>query len=400
MSIPIIAYLDEFKELCKVPHASFNPEKIIPFLVNKIKSYGITDVVVDKSNNIFYRICASRGHEKKSSILLQAHTDMVGVKKDEYQHDFKSDPIKIFINKKRVMSANNTSLGADNGIGVAYILAITKFQNKFKHPAIEVLLTWNEEVAPQGILGFNMNLIKSRMVINLDNEEMNSVVVGCAGVRFSAYKLTNLSFEQINNAYTYQFKISGLQGGHSGAYIGNLRTNAITLLALLVKNIFLDKKINFSIINFESINPLNVIPNSCIITLAFAKKLDLKKTNLEIKNFLKQILQFFTEEDQIKCDIVEIKNQNRLYGLSNSRDCILSLTSLPEPVLYYDEKNFMYYISYNLATIKLAKNINCELCISLRSTNDFTFDYARAKIDTALSRFTQFKCEYSNASVT
>jgi dipeptidase D len=135
--------------------------------------------ILDNVFNVFVRKPASKGYEKTPSIALQAHSDMVGSKGENSKHDFAKDPIKM-IQKGDLVYANDTTLGADDGIGVAIILAI--FADKsLKHGPLEGLITANEETGMFGMVGIDMNLIKSKLFINLDSESDNEVVVGCPG---------------------------------------------------------------------------------------------------------------------------------------------------------------------------------------------------------------------------
>jgi dipeptidase D len=132
-------FWDEFYSLCQIPRASHYPDKIIPYLKNKIKLYGF-EPIIDKNNNIFFTIPATNGYEKSPITLLQAHADMVGVKTKNSSHDFKNDAIKT-LNNNGKLSAQDTSLGADNGIGLAYILTIVSQNKNLIHPTLEILIT-------------------------------------------------------------------------------------------------------------------------------------------------------------------------------------------------------------------------------------------------------------------
>jgi dipeptidase D len=135
--------------------------------------------ILDKAYNVLVKMPASKGYEKKPSIALQAHSDMVGAKGENSKHDFTKDPIKM-IQKGDLVYANDTTLGADDGIGMAMILAI--FTDKdLKHGPIEAVITANEETGMDGIMGLDPSKIKSKLFINLDSEIDDLIVIGCPG---------------------------------------------------------------------------------------------------------------------------------------------------------------------------------------------------------------------------
>lgn len=386
----INSVLKFFYDLCKVPRGSFNPSKIIPYLKNLIESFGYS-VDVDQYNNIFFIIPASHGYEDRPSILVQAHTDMVAVKTDNSNHNFEVDPIQV-VEKDGWLHAVDTSLGSDNGIGVSYILAIASDKH-IKHPKLEILLSWNEEVSPSAIDFFDMNKITSNYMINLDNEEFSRADAGCAGVKSydSIYTLTKTKLPI--NYEIYDLDIKGLFGGHSGGNISAMRLNAIYFLNNILFNI-LDKKIPFSIVDLQNNNAYNVIPFKSHAIIAF-KKNYLNKINDIVNEVTSKFKKIYINEKDLQ--VTFTKNTNKFVNSldKKSTEKIINILELyPKPISLFNEQNNMYEVSANIAKYYLTDN-KVTIGFSVRAVDNEEYSIIENEIK-ALDNIINIKAEYKS----
>jgi dipeptidase D len=267
-----------FAAICKIPRVSTHEEAIGKYLFNEFKRLGF-DPIIDKHHNIFVRKPASNGCEHVPSVLLQGHSDMVGVKRPNSNHDFLNDPIEL-IRKGEWIHANDTTLGADNGIAIAVILAI--FANeKLKHGPLEALITANEEEGMVGIQSFNYKQIQSTYMLNLDSEDDTEVTIGCPG---SIDTEDSLPFKRDSknpsDSTNLQISIINGLGGHSGQMIIEKRINAIRHLFYLFAAIM--DECDMQIVKIETAGlAKNVIPPSSSAHICIQKS-DLTK----VKNII------------------------------------------------------------------------------------------------------------------
>lgn len=214
-----------FEELCKIPHGSGNTKQISDYLVSFAKEHGL-EYVQDEMNNVVIYKPATEGYEDAPAVILQGHMDMVCEKRPDVDHDFTKDPLNISV-KDGYVTANGTTLGGDDGIAVAYGLALLE-STEFAHPALEVLITVDEEIGLLGAEGFDCSALKGKRLINLDSEAEGSLWISCAGglSGISTIPVQRVEAEGQKTAV----KITGLMGGHSGAEIDKKRANANVLM--------------------------------------------------------------------------------------------------------------------------------------------------------------------------
>ena len=218
-----------FEEICKIPHGSGNTGQISDYLKAFADEHGLY-CRQDELNNIIMIKEASKGYEDHEPVLLQGHMDMVAVKDADCTLDMTKDGLQLEILGDR-LSAKGTSLGGDDGIAVAFGLALLAGE-EYRHPRIELILTVDEEVGMEGATGLCVDDLTARRMINLDQEEEKMFIVGCAGgARIDIRKKTET--EQVQGLLC-KLKISGLQGGHSGQEINKERGNAICLMGRLL----------------------------------------------------------------------------------------------------------------------------------------------------------------------
>ncbi len=216
-----------FAELAKVPRCSGNEQAVMAMLKRWAEQRGLP-VKQDEVGNLLVTIPASKGREKVPPVLIQGHVDMVCEKNAATKHDFARDPIRLKVHGDWV-SADGTTLGADNGIGVAMALALAD-EPKLVHPAVEVLLTVDEERGLTGAAGVEAGFFTARRMINLDSEEDVSLFIGCAGGRDSEITIRNSKGKPAKGHVGRKVVVRGLLGGHSGLDIDKNRGNAIKIL--------------------------------------------------------------------------------------------------------------------------------------------------------------------------
>ena len=214
-----------FEELCKIPHGSGNTKQISDYLVSFAKEHGL-EYVQDEMNNVVIYKPATEGYEDAPAVILQGHMDMVCEKRPDVDHDFTKDPLNISVQDGYV-TANGTTLGGDDGIAVAYGLALLESKD-LAHPALEVLITVDEEIGLLGAEGFDCSVLKGKRLINLDSEAEGSLWISCAG---GLSGISTIPVQRVEaEGQKAAVKITGLMGGHSGAEIDKKRANANVLM--------------------------------------------------------------------------------------------------------------------------------------------------------------------------
>lgn len=216
-----------FHKLTQIPRPSKKEQQVIDF-VAKFGRDNNLETIVDKIGNVIIRKPASKGMEKRKGIILQAHLDMVPQKNSDKKHDFEKDPITTIIDGDWV-KADGTTLGSDNGIGVAAAMAVLASKN-LRHGPLEALFTIDEETGMTGVFGLKKGLLKGDILLNLDSEDENELCVGCAGgIDISATKRYKEE-KTPSRMVAYMVALKGLKGGHSGVDIALGRANSNKLL--------------------------------------------------------------------------------------------------------------------------------------------------------------------------
>ena len=271
---------NNFEDLNAVPRPSKKEERVINFMRN----FGLDlelSTYVDPSGNVIIKKPASKGMENRKTVILQSHLDMVHQKNAETNFDFNTQGIQSFIDGDWV-TANGTTLGADNGMGVASIMTLLASKN-IQHPALEALFTIDEETGMTGAFELEQGLLKGEILLNLDTEDDDEFSIGCAG---GIDTNTSKSYvqEKITNGLGLELIVKGLKGGHSGMDIHLKRGNANKIMNRLL-NVALNFNLNIAEINGGSLR--NAIPRESFSKIVvnsydFLEKLD--KVVAEIKN--------------------------------------------------------------------------------------------------------------------
>ena len=252
-----------FEAISNIPRGSGNEKEISDYLLNFGKSLGF-ESIQDKALNVIIKKPGTKGYENAPTVIIQGHMDMVCEKNNGVEHDFEKDPLKLRIVDDYIY-ATDTTLGADNGIAVAYAMAILA-SNDIPHPPIEVLITTDEETGMSGAMAINKDHIDGKILINLDNEEEGYLLVSCAGGIRSTATL-NIEKQDVKDKKVVKISISGLKGGHSGMDIIKERGNSNKILGRVLKGLL--KEVSFNIVNLNGGSKNNAIPREAeaVITI-------------------------------------------------------------------------------------------------------------------------------------
>lgn len=250
-----------FEEISAIPRGSYNEAEIASYLERFAADRGL-ECYRDKVHNVLIKCPATKGFENCPALLFQGHTDMVCEKNSDVEHDFTKDPLKLYVDG-RYLRARGTTLGGDNGIAVAMMLALLDGEIA-EHPAYEVLFTTAEEVGLDGAHAFDYSRINARRMINLDSEEMGVVTVGCAGGLRSDLTMhyTPVPFK----GECVHVSVKGLMGGHSGANINSGRANANKLMGRMLAA--LQAQCEVCIVSLTGGSKDNAIPRECEARIA------------------------------------------------------------------------------------------------------------------------------------
>lgn len=366
-----------FEEISRIPRGSGNEKGIADYLVRFAEERGI-EYYRDALHNVLYRIPATEGREDEPSVLLQGHTDMVCEKNGDTVHDFMTDPLKLFVKDGRLY-ATGTTLGADDGVAVAAMMAAADGMIP-SHPALECLFTVSEEVGLDGANGFDYTQIRSRILFNMDSEEEDAVIVGCAGGVRSDLLLTPKW--QRRTGAVYEIALKGLKGGHSGEDINKGRENANKLVGrILTKLVALT---DLRIVSIVGGSKDNAIPRECTAVVAFPKA-DADAVVAKAKAEIAAIAKELSEDDSGFVGTVTRVKRNalpeRMCDRSSSQKLVTLLGCVRNGVLKmsYGVKGFVEW-SRSLGVIETKGDV-IRVVFSSRSSIEDQLDASIAELN-------------------
>ena len=255
---------NHFADLNEVPRPSKKEERVIAFMMDFGHSLNL-ETIKDHIGNVIIKKPASPGMENRKKVILQSHLDMVHQKNNDTVFDFDNEGIQMRV-KGDWIDAEGTTLGADNGIGVATIMA-TLSSNDIEHPAIEALFTIDEETGMTGAKEMDGSMFDGEILLNLDTEDDDELSIGCAGGIDTNTSYSYTSEPIINGSKCFEISIKGLLGGHSGMDIDSGRGNANKWLSRILWT--LSQKINVQLLSFDGGGLRNAIPReaSCFVAI-------------------------------------------------------------------------------------------------------------------------------------
>jgi dipeptidase D len=326
-SLEPVALWSQFEKLNAVPRPSKKEERIRQFMVDFGQSLGL-ETLVDKIGNVIIKKPASAGMENRKTVILQSHLDMVHQKNSDRVFDFETQGIEMIIEGDWVR-ANNTTLGADNGIGVAAIMAILQATD-INHPAIEAFFTIDEETGMTGAMQMDGSLFNGEILLNLDTEDDDELSIGCAGGidTNTSYNYQEIEVSSANKKI--EISIRGLLGGHSGMDIDKGRGNANKWMSRILWT--LSQKIEVQLISFDGGSLRNAIPREATAVISISPE-NFDQFNDEI-NGLKAM--FLNEYNSIEPAIIiqtkEIQSDSKAVSTSDFKKIISLLCSVPNGV--------------------------------------------------------------------
>lgn len=362
--------LDEFKKLAAIPRPSKHEEKVSNFLRDYLKSYGF-EVFQDESKNIIAEIPATPGKENVPLTILQAHMDMVCVAEKNYKFNPLEDAIKL-IRTEDFLTAEGTSLGADDGMGIAEILYIAKNHKNFSHGKLRVIFTVDEEQGMNGAIHLDKKfLADARYLINCDSEVFNEIVTGSAGnihVDFSR----RISYTAPKFPNAFKIKFGGLHGGHSGIEINKNYMNAIKITAKFL-NVLNNKK-NLQLAKFDGGAAPNVIPSESEIIAV---------TNLpfeKISAYIDDIQKIYIDaEPNFKIEITPVEVPEKVFGDADFEKLLSLILTVHSGV--YSMNGGRIVSSANIGVIRTSENIEINVLARSNVTallDDFKDTFAQA----------------------
>lgn len=254
-----------FEEISAIPRGSYHEEKIADYLVSFAEERGL-EVDRDTLGNVLINCPATEGFEDRPALLLQGHTDMVCEKNADVEHDFLKDPLDLY-EENGWIRARGTTLGADNGVAIATMLAILDGEHE-GHPALQCLFTVSEEVGLDGAKAFDYSRITARRMINMDSADDSTIIVGCAGGERSLLTLPVCREESCG--VSYRLRIGGLSGGHSGEDVDRGRANANKLLGRILWSLCRDDE-SVRLVSYKGGSKDNAIPREAEAVLKLSR---------------------------------------------------------------------------------------------------------------------------------
>ena len=369
-------FWDYFEQITKIPRCSEHEEKVRAFIKGEAERLGYA-TKIDNAGNLVVRIPATQIQSEK--VVLQCHMDMVCEKNEGIIHDFSKDPLKLKIleiDNEKWVTTEGTTLGADNGVGIAYLLTLMKNLNEGKlklSSGFDLLFTVDEEMGLNGAFKIEDNFISGSYLVNLDAEDEDSVTIGCAGGRVTFFHIKNetVAINKDNNLIPIRIFVSGLIGGHSGADIHLGRGNALKIIGEVLWK--LNKEFEIYITSINGGNRTNAIPREASAILHI-KKEELSKISKFISDLVSKIRVLFDGIDvNLRISIQEQENySNNNVFTKKIQDNILNIIyTLPNgPLSMHPKITGLVFTSSNLGVIRTDEE-KIEIKLSQRSLSEY-----------------------------
>jgi len=358
-----------FQSLLDIPRPSKKEEKVIQFMVDFGKKLGL-ETIVDDVQNVIIKKPATLGMENRMVVVLQGHLDMVPQKNSDKVHDFEKDPIEAYIDGEWV-TANGTTLGADNGMGVAAAMSVLQATD-LVHGPIECLFTIDEETGMTGAFGLKKGLLKGDILMNLDSEDEGELYIGCAGGIDTSATFNYESEPVPAGSNAYKITITGLKGGHSGLDIILQRGNSNKMITRFMWNAF--RKMDLRLASIEGGSLRNAIPREAfaVVTVPADKQEAFKKYAVDYYQTVKKELA--STEPEFKFEVLQTEMPTSVIDKKTTDSFLSSVYGCPNGVIRMsDDMVGLTETSLNLAIIKSVNGkitINCLLRSSVDSAKE------------------------------
>lgn len=367
------ALWNHFADVNAIPRASKKEDKIIRFMQEFAMKHAL-DFLVDEIGNVIIKKPATRGWEDKPTIALQGHLDMVHQKNAETNFDFEKEGIRMICEDDWVIG-DGTTLGADNGIGVAAIMAVLSADD-ISHPSIEALFTIDEETGMTGALHLEGGILKAKYMLNLDTEEDTELTIGCAGgIDVTA---TGVYTEQTAmQGLGYRISVKGLTGGHSGMDIHLGRANANKVLNRILRT--LTAKLQIQVARFDGGGLRNAIPREAYADIVVKNDFQqiLEKEIHELSAVLKS--EYQTTDPHMMVDITNVKTPDSVWDNSFQNSVFRALGACPNGIYRMSpEIKDLVQTSNNLARVKIESGQYQILCLTRSSVDSEKMEEAES----------------------
>lgn len=367
-----IAVFDFFEDICNIPHISYHEKELSDYCVNFAKERGLY-YEQDEMGNIIIVAEATPGYEDVEPIMIQGHLDMVGDKVPECSIDMEKEPIQVMI-EGDYLTADRTTLGGDDGIAIAYGLALLDAKD-IPHPRLEVVLTVSEEVGLEGATAIDLSSCKAKRLLNIDSEEEGVFTAGCAGGMRAVSSIPVQT--ELKKGIVCQIKTKGFLGGHSGIEINRGRANGNTTIGRFL--MFLKEKTDFDIIDIVGGVKDNVIPKNVTARLLVSDINAIKEAITEFNNYLD--MEFGVADPNAELMMEEHGEEEcEVLSLVSKEKAITALNLMPNGVQAMNmDLPDLVETSLNMGVVKIGvEEIN--LCFSIRSSLASAKEFIAAKL--------------------
>ncbi len=355
-----------FEELTKIPRESGNEQAVSDYLYSVGKSLGY-ETIQDDNNNIVIRKPAHKDYVDHAPVVIQGHMDMVAEKADGVEHDFLKDAIPLLIDGEW-LKTKGTTLGADDGIAVAMGLAILEDKNA-KHPAIELLVTTDEERTMAGARAVKKEMLNGRKLLNIDAEEEGVLLSGCSGGH-NVMGTLKVMYENNDKKNTFELSINNMLGGHSGMEIHQQRGNSLKFALRALDKV---KEISdYKLVSIEGGTKHNAIPRDAKVVFAS----DEEEYNIDFSSLISE----YPLDKDMRVKIEKVENSKETLSFASQTAIENVIREIPHGV-YAMMKEYPTIVecSDNFAMIKFDKDY-VKFTLSLRSSNPVTFDEYTKKV--------------------
>lgn len=364
-----------FEELCKIPRGTFNIQQVSDYCVSFAKERNL-EVTQDEAGNVIIKKPGTAGYEESAPVILQGHMDMVCEKHPDSDHDFKKDPLQIYV-EDGFVKAKDTTLGGDNGIAVAMAMAVLD-SDDIPHPPLEVLITADEEVGMGGAKTADLHQLKGNRLINIDSEEEGILTAGCAGgIQYEA----NLPFvRSLEKGILVSVRIHGLSGGHSGMEIHKQRGNGHKMMGRLLRKAYLETP--FKLVSFDGGSKDNVISMD-VTAKVLVSDAEAAQSIIDMAHHMKEVWdnEFMGEEPNLAVDASFLEGEAMAATLPETEAVIQYFVLVPNGMIEYSRKlEGIVETSLNLGIVE-TKGDSLRIAHLLRSSVESRKEQLKEELD-------------------
>ena len=380
-------FWEYFEKITKIPRCSGKEEKVREFIKNQAEMMDF-EALVDKGGNLIIRI-PSESNVHKPKVILQCHMDMVCEKNEKITHNFSKDSLKlslIELDNEKWLTADGTTLGADNGVGIAYLLMLMKkiYHGELEFGPLDFLFTVDEEIGLVGANNLDSGLIEGKYLLNLDSEDDDRFTIGCAGgintIGTIKVEFVNIS-DDSKNLIPVKLSVTGLIGGHSGVDIHRGRANALKILAKILWKV--NNTFSIEVNSINGGNRPNAIPREAQVIFYVDKQI-FDEANTLITQTISEIkLEYSTIEPKLNISAVKISTVEKPIIIpSPIKDKILHILYIIQngPVSMHQKIPKLVHTSTNLASVRTEQNL-IKIVTSQRSLSEALLKNLYEKIE-------------------